>query len=67
MTPIPKPIEEYLQMIETESEHLMCNEQKKLAKFIRKIFAEEELICDDERFDKYIEKLIDGDNRGWYT
>ena len=54
MTKIPNAIEEYLQMIETEGKHLMCNEQKKLAKFIRKIFTEEELICDDERFNKYM-------------
>lgn len=54
MTSIPKPIKEYLEIIENQSLHRVCKEQLLLAKMIRKIFAEEDLICDDEKFNKYM-------------
>ena len=49
-------IEEYLMMIETESEHLMCNEQKKLAKMLRRILDEEKdnLYIDEVKVEKYL-------------
>ena len=53
-TIIPEPIQEYLDMIDTESEHLVCNDQRKFLEMIQKIFDEEDLICDDARFNKYM-------------
>ena len=54
MTPTPEAIQEYIDIVETESLHKMCKEQKLMIKLIKKIFAEEELFCDEERFNKYM-------------
>lgn len=52
-TPIPAPVEEYLQQVEN-GPWRVCPEQKALAKYIRQTFEREELIFEAERFDKYI-------------
>lgn len=51
-----KYIEEYLQMVETESEHLMCNEQKKLVDMVRRVLTEEKdnILLDEVKAEKYL-------------
>lgn len=53
-TPIPKPIHDYIDIVKTEKLHRVCNEQKLLVKMIEKVFAEEDLICEDDKFNKYM-------------
>ena len=50
-TPIPAPVEEYLQQVET-GPWRVCPEQKALAKYIRRTFEREKLIFEAERFEK---------------
>lgn len=50
MTLIPIPVENYLIEIE---EGIACKYQKALAILIRKVFEEEELFFDEEKFEKY--------------
>ena len=52
-TPIPAPVEEYLQQVENGPRRV-CPEQKALAKYIRQTFEREMLIFEAERFEKYI-------------
>lgn len=56
MFPIPKYIQEYMDMVETESEHLMCKEQKQLVKMMKKIFKQESnnLYFDETKIEKYL-------------
>ena len=52
-TPIPAPVEEYLQLVENGPQRV-CPEQKALAKYIRQTFEREQLIFEAERFGKYL-------------
>ena len=49
-------IEEYLDLVESESLHKVCKEQKQLAKMIRRIFESEAdaIYIDEERVEKYL-------------
>ena len=52
MTEIPSEVREYLDIVELVK-FRTCKEQKQLAKYIRKIFEEEELIIDKLQIAKY--------------
>lgn len=47
-------LEKYLELVEKESLHRVCKEQKQMAKMIRKILNEEEVYIDEERVEKYL-------------
>lgn len=53
MTQIPEPIEQYLEFVES-GQYKACKEQHALCKFIRHIFETENLIFEQERYDKYM-------------
>lgn len=53
-TPIPKPIQDYIDIVKTEKLHKVCKEQKLLVNMIEDIFSKEDLICDDDKFNKYM-------------
>lgn len=53
MTPIPEPIQQYLDFVE-KSGHKACREQIALCEMIRRIFETEDLIFEQERFDNYM-------------
>lgn len=53
MTPIPPVVEDYLRLVEG-GEPRVCREQIALAALIRRVFAEEDLIVETERLDKYL-------------
>lgn len=52
-TRIPAAVEEYLQLVESDTPRA-CPEQHALAAYIRKIFREEELIVEEERLRRYL-------------
>ena len=54
ITPIPKPIQDYIDIVKTEKLHKVCKEQKLLVNMIEDIFSKEDLICDDDKFNKYM-------------
>lgn len=56
MTPIPEPILEYIEIVES-GKYRQCKEQIAYAKFLRKVFAEEKLIFEQERYDNYMKLL----------
>lgn len=56
MTEIPEPVMGYIQDVES-GQYRTCKEQKALAKMIRKVFAEEDLIFEEERYEKYMSLL----------
>lgn len=64
-----KYIEDYLDLIESESMHKVCKEQKQLANMIRRIFEEEQdsIYIDEERVEKYLsyQKYFDFDLFPW--
>ena len=41
-------------MVKQDVPHLVCKEQKLLAKLIEKIFSEEELLIDEQKVEKYL-------------
>ena len=51
-----KYIDEYIEMVETESEHLICNEQKKLVDMIKRVLEEEKdnILLDEVKAEKYL-------------
>lgn len=53
MTPIPEPIQQYLDFVE-KSGHKACREQIALCEMIRRVFETEDLIFEQERFDNYM-------------
>lgn len=53
MTPIPEPIQQYLDFVE-KSGYKACREQIALCEMIRRIFETEDLIFEQERFDHYM-------------
>lgn len=53
MTPIPEPIQQYLDFVENGG-HKACREQIALCEMIRRIFETEDLIFEQERFDNYM-------------
>lgn len=64
-----KYIEEYLDLIESESMHKVCKEQKQLAQMIRRIFESEadDIYIDEDRVEKYLsyQKYFDFDLFPW--
>ena len=62
-------IEQYLELVETESLHKVCKEQKQLAEMIRRIFETEsdDIYIDEERVEKYLsyQKYFDFDLFPW--
>lgn len=53
-TPIPKVVETYLRMIETDKPHRFCRRQHALAAYVRGVFRDEELRVDEERLRRYL-------------
>lgn len=53
MTPIPAVVEAYLRQVEADTPRA-CPEQHQLAAMIRRIFAEEDLLIDEYRLEKYL-------------
>lgn len=53
MTPIPEPIAQYLEFIES-GPHKACRDQIALCKLTRNIFETEELIFEQDRYEKYM-------------
>lgn len=47
-------IQEYLEMVENEKEHLVCKEQKQFAIFIRKVLKDKNVYIDEEKVEKYL-------------
>ena len=54
MTLLPKPVQDYIDIVKTEKIHKVCKEQKLLVNLIEDIFRNEDLICDDDKFNKYM-------------
>ena len=52
-TPIPSQIQEYIDIVEQEKVRT-CEEQKLLVALVKKAFATEELIYDEEQIEKYL-------------
>lgn len=50
---IPAAVEEYLQLVESGTPRA-CPEQHALVKYIRRVFATEDLIVEEERLEKYL-------------
>ena len=53
MTPIPKEIQEYIDIVES-GEVNACKEQKQLVEYIQNVFKTEELKVDYEKIEKYL-------------
>lgn len=53
MTEIPKPVLDYVEEIES-GRYRVSKEIAALAKYLRRVFGEEDLFCDDELFENYM-------------
>ena len=49
---IPREVEEYLQIVEG-GEHRVCKEQTALAEYVRRCFADEPLLVDEKKMQRY--------------
>ena len=52
-TLIPKDIQDYIDFVRS-GEYAVCKDQLLLCNLIEKVFDEEDLFCDEERFQKYM-------------